>query len=103
MIKRSKDKISLQEQLREDKNVLEYSTEALLYLQTAMGKAAFHAEPLNEEPKEKKVPRHKEYVECKVCRQKYKRSSLYSHKKTKRHKFMEKLCSKFIDMLLNDN
>jgi hypothetical protein len=98
-------KKKMQKKFAKEKVVLGYNEEELDYLSKPLGKAT-HKHNLEEKPTERplrknnrKIPRWKEKVECKICGGVYMRSSSTAHKRTKRHKLFENVNSKLLNLM----
>lgn len=101
----------LQEIMKNDKNIANYSDEALKYVQTPIGKALYKTEISTEIPEEKtsKMGRPKkdnrvkwsDRMTCEICSRSILRSNQSSHKKSQYCMAHQRMNQKIRKMLLN--
>jgi hypothetical protein len=86
----------VQDEIKSDKEMINYSDEALKYVQKPIGKAIY-------EGKKKKQNNCElnEYIECQICGKKYTRWNSGHHKKTQYHLMYEKVNKKMIKLVLD--
>lgn len=98
MIRQRLKEHDMQDKIKDDKAVVNYSEDELNYLKTTFGKSSYSSSG-QEIVKDKSVPRHKQYVKCKICGKFYQRCSVTWHRRTQRHKIYAKVNEKLVNLL----
>ncbi len=88
----------IQEKIKDDKNIAEYSEEELKYLQKPIGKALYRGRPKIDETKKAKAT---DKIVCEICGKSFFRSGRTKHKRTKFHMLHENMNKKLMKMLVD--
>ena len=93
-----KEKIQkMQERIKVDKNITNYSEDEMRYIQRPIGDAIYRGRPRKNDS-EKAKPNDR--IICEICGKEYFRSGSANHKATKYHQIHKDLNSKLVKLLL---
>jgi uncharacterized protein with PIN domain len=93
---KTKEIKQLQDEIKSDKEMINYSDDALKYVQKPIGKAIHEGKI-----KSNKNIKASDYVECQTCGKKYTKWNSGHHKKTQYHLMYEKVNKKMIKLVLD--
>lgn len=89
---------NIQEKLKVDKNISEYTVDELKYLQKPIGKALYRGRPKKDDNDRAKPT---DRLKCEVCGKEFFRSGRTKHNQTKHHLLHEKMNKKLMKMLVD--
>lgn len=87
---------NIQDKIKEDKNICQYTVDEIMYVQRPIGKALYAGRPATGS-----AAKATDRIKCEICGKEFYRSGRTNHKKTKHHILYEGLNKKLAKILIN--